>query len=194
MADEAPGWEAIDAACRQLHGTQTPKHVGYPPGVHLGAGLQGCSAYDADDHWHYVTYGLTELWAKEEGADPEVSGWGYELTMRVVKAGPEPEGWPFNELEFIARHTRTRGHPFRVGDRIDRERPIGGLDQTRLTAFAVLPDPELVPMTTPNGSFEFRQLVGITADELTEMRATSTEAVLNRLRRASPKLVTDPRR
>ncbi|MDI9654077.1 suppressor of fused domain protein, partial [Burkholderia cenocepacia] len=34
-------------------------------------------------HWHFVTYGLSELYAKESD-DPAVSGFGFELTMRVA--------------------------------------------------------------------------------------------------------------
>ncbi|MFC0542287.1 hypothetical protein [Kutzneria chonburiensis] len=47
---EAPGWDAIDA-----------RHVGYhPPKGFVGGALQGCSAYPAEGHWHYITYGLSE--------------------------------------------------------------------------------------------------------------------------------------
>jgi hypothetical protein len=196
MDDEepAPGWDAIDRALVDLYGSQTPKHVGYPPGLGLGSGLQGCSAYDAGDHWHYVTYGLTELYQKEARSHPEVSGWGYEMTLRVVRSGDEVPPWPFNELEFIARYTHDNNHPFEVDDRIDRGLPITGSADTRLTAFAVTLDATLPPTTSPNGAVEFRQLVGITAAELAEMKATSTAAVLDRFRQTDPLLITDPAR
>ena len=38
-------------------------------------------------HWHYVTYGFTELYEKKS-EDPEVSGYGFELTFRL-KRGKE---------------------------------------------------------------------------------------------------------
>lgn len=192
--EPAHGWGAIDRACQRVYGSQTPRHVGYPPGVRLGSGLQGCSAYDAGDHWHYVTYGLTELWLKEEGANPAVSGWGYEFTFRLVKNGRQAPGWPFSLLEFLARHTRTKFLPFEVDDRIDREGPLTDAVTTTLVALAVLLDPTLPSTTSDNGAFEFRQLFGITAEELAEMRATSTDAVLDRLRGNNPLLVTDPSR
>lgn len=191
---EAPGWDAIDRAMTGLYGTQAPKHVGYTPGLHFGSGLQGCSAYWASDHWHYVTYGLTELWAKADESDSEISGWGYELTMRVRGSSEEPVAWPFTLLETIARHTHDQRHPFLVGDRLDPGGPITGATDTRLTAVAFTLDAALPPVASPNGAFEFRQLVGITADELAEMRATSTDAVLDRLKAGSPLLVTDPSR
>lgn len=199
MADddvEAPGWNAITAVFDRLHAGQEPRHVGYPPGLAFGAGLQGCSAYRADGHWHYVTYGLTELWAKEEGSRPEVSGWGYELTLRLAAAGDAAEapGWPFGLLEAIARHTRQQAHPFAVGDRLDMGGPITSDQPTRLEVLAFVVDPEAGTIDTPNGAVEFRQVVGVTRDELAEMQATSTAAVLDRLAVGNPRLATDPSR
>lgn len=192
---DAPGWDAIEGALATLYGEQVPKHVGYTPGLAFGSGLQGCSAYDAGDHWHYVTYGLTELWPKEDGVDPDVSGWGYELTMRVAGSPPgEPPGWPFGLLELIARHTQSNAHPFLVGDRLDLGTPLTSDEATLLTAVAVVPDPQLAEVSSPNGRFEFRQIVGVTADELAEMRSSSNESVLDRLRAGNPLLVTDPSR
>ena len=49
-------------------------------------------------------------------------------------------------------------------------------------AVAFVSDPSLPVWTTsPNGSFEFYELVGVTPDELAEMQATSTAAVLARM-------------
>jgi hypothetical protein len=193
--DEAPGWDAIDQVLRQLYGTQEPKHIGYVPGLALGSGLQGCSAYDAGDHWHYVSYGLTELWSKDDGSDPDVSGWGYELTTRVVGSRPgEPPAWPFGLLEKIARHTQHNAHPFEVGDRLDPGGPLTSDEPTELTAVAFIRDPQLGGVTSLNGRFDFRQLVGVTARELAEMRSSTNDVVLDRLRVGNALLVTDPSR
>jgi hypothetical protein len=191
--DESPGWDAIDATLRRLYSDQAPRHVGYVPGLHFGSGLQGCSAYRAANHWHYVTYGLTELWSKEVDSDADVSGWGYEMTMRVVGTPDEPPGWPFDLLEKVARHTHSQAHPYLIGDRLDPGGPITGAADTALTAVAFTRDPELPSTQSSNGVFEFRQLVGITAAELAEMRNSSTDAVLDRLRAANRLLVTDTR-
>ena len=191
---ESPGWDAIQAALDGLYPEQEHRHIGYTPGLAFGSGLQGCSAYRAEDHWHYVTFGLTELWAKEEGSDPAASGWGYELTMRVTGPADEAPPWPFGLLEPIARHTRTNAHPFEVGDRLEPGGPITGSTDTRLVALAFTHDRSLAPIETTNGRVEFRQAVGITAEELAEMRATSTDAVLARLAADNPLLVTDPAR
>ena len=48
--------------------------------------IYGISIYRAEDppHWHFVTYGFSELYSKESD-DPAVSGWGFELTFRLVR-------------------------------------------------------------------------------------------------------------
>src|SRR6185503_10894391 len=100
--DEAPGWDAIDGAMRQAHGPGEPRHWGSMTALPGGPGLSGISAYDAGDHWHFVTLGLTELWLKE-GDDPEVSGLGYELTMRTPERdAEEPPAWTVRLLQRLA--------------------------------------------------------------------------------------------
>jgi hypothetical protein len=81
----APGWQAIDDAMARLYGTALPRHVGYSPPATFSTNLQGCSAYDAGDHWHYVSHGLSELYGPDPRADPTLSGWGFELTIRVCR-------------------------------------------------------------------------------------------------------------
>jgi hypothetical protein len=68
--DDAPGWDAIDAALLPLYGDREPYHVGTV--VPYAAGgpdpIHGISAYhnaEPGPHWHFVTYGFSELWAKE---------------------------------------------------------------------------------------------------------------------------------
>lgn len=194
--DESPGWDAIDAVLGAVHPGVEPYHVGYTPGVHFGSGLQGCSAYAADGHWHYVTYGLTELWLKAVDTDPQTSGWGFELTMRVPRT-PEvadPPPWPFNLLEQVARFVREQGVLLGPGHRMDTRHPITGAEGTRLTALAFAPDPWLATIDTPNGRVEFLQAVGLTAGELARAKETSTDEVLAELSSGNPLLITDPRR
>lgn len=191
----APGWDAITEAFARIYPGQEPRHVGCVPGLAFGSGLQGCSAFRAADHWHYVTYGLTELWRKDPDAELSISGWGYELTMRVVAHFEnESPAWPFDLLEKVARYTQENAHPFQVGDRLDPGGPITGQDDTRLVAVAFANDPELPATDSLNGRFEFRQLVGVPREELDEMKATNTADVLARFQITNPLLITDPSR
>lgn len=170
-------------------------HRAPTPGPAFGGGVQGISAYRASDHWHYLTYGLSELYSKDS-KDPDVSGFGYELTMRVMDAGAEPPAWPFNLLEAIARVQRG-GHDFRLGDRLDPGGPIDGASSA-LTTVAFTLDPELRRTDTVHGHVAFYQVVGVTEAEAAEMRSypgsEGTPIVLGRLAATNPLLVTDPRR
>lgn len=55
-------------------------------------------------------------------------------------------------------------------------------------------DPELRTIDTPHGSVAFLQLVGITADEVTAMKATTTGDVLSRIATTNPLLITSDAR
>jgi hypothetical protein len=192
--DQAPGWDAIDQAMKAVHGDVQPVHKGLVPGVAFGSPLQGVSAYAAVGHWHVVTYGLTELFAKESDV-AEISGFGYELTMRVPRVGqdPPPE-WGFELLANVAAAARA-GNDFAVGDRLRIGGPITGESDCVMEAVAFVSDPSLPVWTSSdNGSFEFYQLVGITPNELAEMQKSSTAAVVGRLAESNPLLITDPTR
>jgi hypothetical protein len=59
------------------------------------AAFDGVSAYDAGDYWHFVAYGLTELYGKGN-EDPNLSGFGFELTFKLPKVSAEPALWAFD--------------------------------------------------------------------------------------------------
>ncbi len=130
-----------------------------------------------------------------------MSGWGIELTMRVVR-GREPSAprWPFVALHTLAEHVHTSRTPLRGGDRIDLHRPITGYPElpdappTDQTMFAATVDPQLGMLRGPNGRVTFLQVVGATPAEKARMIATSTEAVLAEFARFNRLLVIDPRR
>lgn len=185
--DDAPGWDAIEAAVARVVPAQQPLHWGTNalPGQD---GIYGLSAYRVDDHWLLVTFGLTELFSKDSD-DPEVSGWGLELTMRVPATEAQPPTWALRLLQQLGRYVFSTGRPFKDGHRMDPGGPI--TPDTRLTAVAFATDPELGTINTPNGAVQFLTVVGITADELARMKATSTAHVLAELAATSPLLITD---
>ena len=97
--DDAPGWAAIDEALRPIYGAREPYHVGTIVPYALGGPdpIHGISAYknlEPAPHWHFVTYGLSELWAKGS-SDREISGFGFELTFRPLcdKEDTKPPNW-----------------------------------------------------------------------------------------------------
>jgi hypothetical protein len=199
----APGWDALDRVFEVQFPGQDPLHWS-PSDESLPAqdGVSGISAYRDGDAWFYVTYGLTDLFESfsppEAGADGDGtrwSGFGFELTMRVLSPGAEPPLWPVNLLEKLGKYVYQTKAGFEHGHRLDPGGPITGDDPpTRLTALAFAIDPVLEPIEAPSGLVEFITAVGITADELARMKDTTTDAVLSELRIDSPRLVTDPGR
>ncbi|MGC3862300.1 suppressor of fused domain protein [Micromonospora chersina] len=198
--EAAPGWDAIDAALGRLYPGVEPRHVGYVPPAAFSANLQGCSAYPAAGHWHYVTYGLSELYSPGAEDDPEWSGWGFELTLRVVRGSEaQAPGWPFTVLNQLANFINTQGVLVEDGHRMDLRQPVTGHPHTDgpdtlLTVFAFTVDPELGTIDTPNGKVVFYQAVGVTAEEKSRMQQTSTREVLDQMAGSSPLLITDPAR
>lgn len=62
------GWDAITKECERVYPNQTdPKHYGTLISWKLGGNdpLDGISIYDGGTYWHFVTYGLSELYEKE---------------------------------------------------------------------------------------------------------------------------------
>jgi hypothetical protein len=196
-ADEAPGWHALDAALLRLYpGQDSPPHFAptLPPMLSGDGLINGISAYRAEDpaHWHLVTYGFSELYAKESD-DPDVSGWGFELTMRL----PRPEGeaqpatYAVNFLFNLGRYVRRSRNPLGPGHAMDLNGPICLGAETALRAAAFTTDPQLGQIRTPNGAVRFIQVVGVTLDEYHACGDWQASAVLEILSESEPLLITD---
>ncbi|MED4955422.1 suppressor of fused domain protein [Paenibacillus macerans] len=191
------GWDAIEAQMQQIYGEQEPKHYGTLIKYVLGGPdpLDGISAYKAEKpvpHWHFVTFGFSELYGKES-EDAEYSGYGFELTFRLTRGEDEeePPAWALNLLQNMGRYVFRSGNVFRAGDYLDANGPICAGDDTKLTALAFTWDPELPEIDTPNGKIEFLQMIGITGDELEAMQAWNTRGMLKACEGHLPGLVTD---
>ncbi len=201
MADEdegsTVGWDTLDAALAKLYGDVNPAHWGTLVPYALGGDdpLHGVSAYaagGAKPHWHYVTYGFTDLFEKETD-DPEVSGFGFELTFRLARSAADttPPTWPIGMLQNLARYVFKTGNVFAPGHHMDANGPICLDSETALRAIAFTTDPELPAQRSPHGGFELVQIVGITLDELEALQAWNTESFLELARTRDPQLVTD---
>ncbi|MCI9586915.1 MAG: suppressor of fused domain protein [Oscillospiraceae bacterium] len=174
----APGWDAITAAFDALYPGQTdPLHFGCLIPWRLGGPdpLQGISVYDAGDCFHFVTYGLTDLYEKE-GNDPNYSGFGYEFTLKLRKAGLEDEMAEQRGiagiLQSLARLTFEKGEQFYPNEYIytGQETGMDARGISRLTGFITAED-EAGTIDTPNGKVDFIKLIGVTDAELKAIMA-----------------------
>lgn len=195
--DDAPGWSAIDASLASLYSDQAPQHMGTALNYRLGGSdpLDGISAYyraHPVPHWHYVTYGFSELYDKEQD-DAEVSGYGFELTFRLrAQAGAtEAPRWVFSLLQNLARYVFKTGNVFRPGETMPANGPIALDTDTRIWSMAMTSDPELPALETANGRLEFIQVVGLTLEEENAAKQWSPQLVLDALLPRMPLWITD---
>ena len=174
----APGWDAITAAFDALYpGQDSPLHFGCLIPWRLGGPdpLQGISVYDAGDCFHFVTYGLTDLYEKE-GKDPNYSGFGYEFTLKLRKAVLEDEMAEQRGiagiLQSLARLTFEKGEQFYPNEYIytGQETGMDARGLSKLTGFITAED-EAGTIDTPNGKVDFIKLIGVTDAELKAIMA-----------------------
>lgn len=189
-APGGPGAVAIEAAVRAADGAEPyARHHPRAPHRFQGHGpVEEVLVTRVDGHWHLVTLGLSEL-AVKESPDRDVSGWGFELSFRVV-ADEEPL-WAVELLANLAGYVWTSRHPFAPGHHLDLRGPIRIGSDSRVTAAVVVRDLGLGTLQGPFGAVEFLQVLGLTADELEACREVGTEAVVEVLARGNPLLVTD---
>lgn len=197
----SPGARAIRAHVEAVDGPGADWYHPRPGRAFSGSGpveAVSLQRLARPDHWHLVTYGLTELDAKES-SDPYFSGWGFELTFRL--ASEEAPLWAVDLLASLAAYVRSSQHPFAPGHLTDFRGPIRLGADTAITAAMVVDDPGLGRLDGPFGAVEFLQIVGLTADELELCRAWNAEGVQDLLARRSelfitsldrPSVATDP--
>ena len=170
----SPGWDAIDKLCAEVYKEQkNPKHYGTLISYQFGGKdpLQGISIYDGGSYWHFITYGLSELYEKESPVK-EVSGYGMEFTFKLKKDNYENEE---NEircicgiLQSIARITFTTGEIFNAYEYLYTGQ-TEGIDYNRkskLTGFITVEDDKFHSIDTPNGKVNFIEFIGVTDSEL----------------------------
>jgi hypothetical protein len=194
-APPAPGWEAIESAFDGLYPGQKAKHWAHN-GVMRMHDLKtppenpfdGVSIYDGGGFWHYVSFGLSDLYAKESNDD--WSGFGYEFTFRLAKSGAEAEPplWPINLMGSLARAVFTGsafgpGHSVQIG-------PIDGRPETKATALLLTKDPGLELRETPHGKLAFLLILGVEASVRERALEAGAEQALNEIRDQNPDLVT----
>lgn len=172
------GWDAITEECERVYPKQTnPKHYVTLIKWRLGGDspLDGISVYDGGAYWHFVTYGLSELYEKES-KDAEISGYGMEFTFKLKKENYADEEAELQcvcgILQSIARITFTQGEVFNAYEYVytGQTQGIDTKMQSNITGFITIPDQEIQSIRTPNGTVDFVEFIGVTNAELLAIR------------------------
>lgn len=175
---QAAGWDAITKECERVYPTQTnPKHYAALIKWCLGGNdpLDGISIYDGGDCFHFVTYGLSELYEKESN-QKDVSGYGMEFTFKLKKDAYENEEHEITcicgILQSIARITFTKGEVFQAFEYVytGQTEGIDCHQASNITGFITVPDASFHEIDTPNGHVCFVAFVGVTDRELIAIR------------------------
>jgi hypothetical protein len=169
---QAPGWAAIDRALGMLYPGQVPHQFTSERAYDLEGQtpLPAVAVYEASApaHWHFVSYGLTELFEKSS-PDAGHSGFGFELTLRLPKgAGEEtPPVWAVKLMQVLGHYVLSGHAGLDTGHVIDLGGPLapprvgeGGQEvASALEGVVLVPDPRLGQIDTPFGKVLFLQLL-----------------------------------
>ena len=187
---EAVGWDAIEKEFLRVYpGQNNPKHYGTIIKWIMGGDdpLDGISVYDGGAFWHFVSFGLTEIYEKE-CEDPNISGYGYELTFKLKKNQFEDEEAEIRcicgILQMVARMVFKNGDVFQPFEYLytGQTEGIDAYRKSNLTGFITIKDPTVETIDTPNGKVEFLELIGMTDAELKTLSdRASVEALYNKL-------------
>lgn len=178
MKEEIQGWDFIDGIFEYLYPEQkNPMHLAPKVPWKLGGNepLDGISIYDGGEYWHFVTYGLSELYEKVSD-NKQYSGYGMEFTFKLKKDGLIDEQKEIlnicNYLQAIARITFTNGTLFEQYQSLCLGKNIG-IDadkKSKITDFIMVPDSKCKGINTPYGRINFVCFVGVTNNEITAKR------------------------
>ena len=139
--------------------------------------LDGISVYDAGDFWHFVSYGLSELYTKES-TDSEYSGYGIELTFKLKKSTNDEEEIKngCGLLQYVARYIFKTGKVVLPEEYIYTKQMVGidAQQKSKLTGFLTASDNLAKPLDTPHGKVEFVTLIGATDAELRSVYESET--------------------
>ena len=172
------GWDAITNECERVYPNQkNPKHYGTLINWKFGGNdpLEGISIYDGGDYWHFVTFGLSELYEKETDNN-DISGYGMEFTFKLKKDNYKNEEAEIKcicgILQSIARITFTKGEVFHAYEYLYTGQ-TQGIDtemKSNITGFITIPDNKINPINTPNGKVSFVEFIGATDSELIALK------------------------
>lgn len=183
----APGLTSLNAACRAIYPNQpNPLQVTAVAKFWMGGPdpLDFISMYDnpgvAEEgippHWHYISFGLSDLYGDGRVFDPQVpradanpSGFGFELTFRLKKEGNEasPPTWPAAVMQSLAKYVFNSENILCPGDHVSWHTPLDSpQSDSRIQHMLMTEDPQLGTVLTPFGSVTFVQIVGVCLEEL----------------------------
>lgn len=199
---DAIGWHAIDEQLQKVYANKEPRHYAPVLSYRLGGTehLDGVSIYDNSlqiDHFHLVSYGMSELYYNEDACKNSFSNWGFEFTFRCLpfKDDSGDPTWMNEVFNNLARYVFETGRWFEENQFIPANGPIRLNTETEIVGFVFTQDTQLGKINTVHGELTFIQLVGITTAELKKLqenpKTSEVEKLIEKLKKDNPLLITD---
>ena len=173
IGESSVGFDAIEKHFAKIYQENiNPKHFFPLVAWRFGGNdpLDEIDVYCTKDFYHFVTYGLSELYDKESD-NKEISGYGMEFTLKLKNTKEVDDDFledMASVIQDIARITFTEGELFSEGEYID----FGDtLFDTNISGFITVIDPIAKEINTENGKVKFILLIGVTKEELEAIKS-----------------------
>jgi hypothetical protein len=197
-----PGWEAIDTHLGKIYPKIEPDEswgTALPAFMTGKDFLEACVAYKNDSsdglHYHFVSYGFSELFYNEDAVGQEYSKFGFELTFRLKPHNEDikSQAWVFSLMQNLSNYVFESGNYFDDYHYIPTNSPIRLDTQTQLRALVFVTDSQLGEIETVHGKVKFLQMVGITQKEYDLIKEGKLDRfeLVEKLKFNNPLLITD---
>ena len=181
------GKDAIENEVKRIHPLWENARY-YTPKIAWESGgtepLEQISIHKEEDYFHFITYGLTELYNKES-KDQTKSGFGMELTFKLKTGEYKDQAVErreqFNIIKLLQNFAKyiiqenSIVKPYEdtylvKGIHSSKNTGIDIAGRSNIVAFITVPDKDLQSLDTPYGRVDFIALIGITKKELEALR------------------------
>lgn len=201
----APGWQALDQRFCSLHPDAEPHQFSSATPYQLDSihplpaitVWEGTAPRSGTPIWHYLSYGLSELFEKTTG-DAEHSGLGYELTFAIARSPDQarPPGWVLSMMQGLAAHLLKGELSLDTGSLVALGRGLLGdsARDDRPSGCVCVPDPVAGVLAGPFGRVLFLRLLGLCKDELQLCEKLELAPKIDMLAELAPDAITDPAR
>ncbi|MDX2086311.1 MAG: suppressor of fused domain protein [Kofleriaceae bacterium] len=138
-------------------------------------------------HWLVVSQGFTELWDKESD-DPDVSGFGFELSCRIPAVEAQLDfGWVLHWMQGIRDYLATTETFIGSGHCMPLVAPA---TRDEICNVLFVEDVGLAPTRSRNGNHGYLQMVGVNVAEHDTARSWDVLAFSDLMRARDPLLQT----
>ena len=186
------GESAIEQALLAAHPGSELLRFGDPrPGKRARLGCVAIRVEAPVPHWLVVSRGFTELDEKVE-EDPELSGWGFEVTCRLPARSAEHDfGWVLGRMQGVADHLADTVSFLEPYHHMPARAPT---TEDAIDALVFVEDSELLTTRSRNGAFAFFQMIGLTTAEYEALSAWDSRGLVDLVRERDPLFLIDPTR